>query len=97
MTNNDGGPAFPAKRAVEQMLCTGYDEHESPTFEPTMVIADYPGMTLRDYFAGQALAGIVAADAVYNSAIDSGLDPVVLAAQSAYSLADAMIAARGVL
>jgi hypothetical protein len=42
-----------------------------------------PGMTLRDWFAGQALAG----------AINTALPPRVLA-YKAYDLADAMIAAR---
>lgn len=44
----------------------------------------YPGMTLRDYFAGQALIGI-AWDCGYSHAE---------AADTAYSFADAMIARR---
>jgi hypothetical protein len=46
-----------------------------------------PGMSLRDWFAGQALAGMMASD---ECASDSFEDT----APSAYRLADAMLAAR---
>lgn len=50
-----------------------------------------PGMSLRDYFAGQALAGICA-----NSAWNDMFHPSVNApsAQAAYAMADAMLKAR---
>lgn len=51
------------------------------------------GMSLRDYFAGQALIGILAggfADTVPHDDVNGGLD----AAFFAYQYADAMIAAR---
>ena len=57
------------------------------------VFPDYSGMTLRDYFAGQALAGILAggfADTVPHDDINGGSD----AAFFAYSYADAMLKAR---
>lgn len=47
----------------------------------------YPGMSLRDYFAGQALMGV--ADPYANHA-----DQYQRIAAQAYELADAMIAAR---
>jgi hypothetical protein len=43
-TPNDGGPAYPAK---SQSSVTGHTK-------------DHPGMTLRQWFAGQALAGWMA-------------------------------------
>ena len=46
-------------------------------------------MTLRDYFAGQAMARIVAADK------DGCMGPDITA-QASYRLADRMLAARGV-
>ena len=52
-----------------------------------------PGMTLRDYFAGQALQGILAGgygDTVSRDDISGGYE----AAHYAYHYADAMIAAR---
>ena len=71
---DDGGPAFPT-------------ENERQTGENSY---HYAGMTLRDWFAGQAVAGILA----------RGL-PVEIEGRShipipeaAYIIADAMIAAR---
>ena len=46
---------------------------------------DHLGMTLRDYFAGQALAGLLA---------DSNASSRSVYATDAYDLADAMLAAR---
>lgn len=46
------------------------------------------GMTLRDWFAGQALAGIIAHADKFGS-----LAPTI-AAEAAYEAADAMLAAR---
>lgn len=48
--------------------------------------AHYGGMTLRDYFAGQALQGRLADHSVSMSTDDR--------AENAYTLADAMIKAR---
>ena len=57
-------------------------------FPQTMdTIMDKPGMTLRDYFAGQALAGI---------ASDPDVDmSIVERATWSYRMADAMLEARG--
>lgn len=52
-----------------------------------------PGMSLRDYFAGQALAGILAggfADTIPHDNLGGGAE----AADFAYAYADSMIAAR---
>lgn len=76
---NDGGPAFPEVRKTRQ--------------EPGQKarVQRVRGMSLRDYFAGQALAGMLAdlPKTMY------GLDWEANAAQGAYKLADAMLAARG--
>ncbi len=74
MTTNDGGPAFPSEQGHIP------DGTWNQTYES--------GMSLRDWFAGQALAGTIA-----------GLHGVTesfgtLAADS-YAIADAMLAARG--
>lgn len=53
----------------------------------TETITGSPGMSLRDYFAGQAL--LVLADNA------EGLDEFGSAARTAYRLADAMLAERG--
>ena len=69
------GPVFPSG-----IQPTGYTS-EGSAFEY--------GMTLRDYFAGQALAGWLA-----NSVMCQGYSPNSEYARQAYDLADAMIAAR---
>lgn len=48
------------------------------------------GMSLRDYFAGQAIAG------VFSPGIWPNADQIKTAATAAYIAADAMLAARGV-
>lgn len=76
---NDGGPAFPQV----------YDEMEG----------DFPdafglgGMSLRDYFAAHALAGVLhsADDHDWNKGVFTGASPY---AQTAYVIADAMLAER---
>lgn len=69
---NDGGPAFPAS------LYKLENGQESSV--------PHIGMTLRDYFAGQALAGILAS-ANFGSTKD-------WIGGKAYEAADAMLAAR---
>ncbi len=72
MTKPDGGPAFPVHPGVNRSI-PGY-------------AVSYAGMTLRDYFAGQALLGL-RGDNLFRAKAEE------LAAIS-YSLADAMIAER---
>lgn len=51
---------------------------------------DYPGMTLRDYFAAKAMQGILASFA----GLASSLPKPESVAADAYAQADAMLAAR---
>lgn len=79
-TPDNGGPAFP-NRGLNNDGCTD-------------IIA--PGMTLRDWFAGQALA---ASDgqtlvAMKDAAEKHGLSLEQVVGSYCYSLADAMLAAR---
>ena len=70
---NDGGPAFPLTP------CPGCDNsHKS--------VHEFSGMTIRDYFAAKALAGML-------SDPDSGGQPKIFA-ECAYAHADAMLVAR---
>jgi hypothetical protein len=71
---DDGGPAFSRPASVRQVR----DYPESSRREQN-------GMSLRDYFAGHACAGL--------SQIHCGYE-VQGIAQRAYAIADAMIAAR---
>ena len=70
---NNGGPAFP------QTDLSAYNMGPAETGNG--------GMTLRDWFAGQALAGHIAHE--------GGGATFDLDATAAYKWADAMIAARG--
>jgi hypothetical protein len=70
---NDGGPAFP-HRAIAHYVSDGKSGAEP-------VFTTEGGMTLRDWFAGQALAGMVP-EAAKNKA------------EAAYAIADAMLAER---
>ena len=72
MISVDGGPAFPIVQEYR-----GYDGCWAG-FETI------GGMSLRDWFAGQALIGLLAKD---------WYSPT-MAAEGAYSIADAMLAAR---
>ena len=76
MNINDGGPAFPCE---EQIRYKG-EVCDTKTF---------PGMTLRDWFAGKALAGLVAQ--FEPRAFDWRFDD---AARESYRFADAMLKAR---
>jgi hypothetical protein len=83
MAQNDGGPAFPA---TEYPMRVGtYDEEGS-----AIVRVSSPGMSLRDWFAGQALAGIMS-----NCTGDGRTTWLPeSAAFHAYSVAEAMLKAR---
>lgn len=78
----DNPPAFPSD--------TPYERDPAHFFEP--------GMALRDWFAGQALAGLLAGQ--WNVA-ENAVEPQPLSenassvASGAYAVADAMLAARG--
>ena len=62
-----------------------------PAFpSPSVQHVDLRGMSLRDWFAGQALAGLLASE----GGSDCGFYTAPAAAARAYDIADAMLAAR---
>jgi hypothetical protein len=73
----DGGPAFP------------FDVLYPPHAGDQVVRDQYPGMTLRDWFAGQALAGAIAK---HGTDCTQGWHDNV--AERCYDYADAMLKAR---
>ena len=77
--NTDGGPAFPGTTSQPNERGVYYPVH-------------HQGMSLRDYFAGQALAGMMAN--CDGTGMNGWLGVQDLAAHYAYQQADAMIAAR---
>lgn len=75
MPRNDGGPAFPGKREPRGAEVV---DHDGWAMEP--------GMTLRDYYIGQAVNGLLAGRSTYGEGKGLVADAV--------ELADAMLAAR---
>lgn len=74
---HDGRPAFPGADALMPVVT---DKHGAVWVVPSM----HQGMTLRDWFAGQALAGLMTHRVAHKE----------WASQEAYRVADAMLAAR---
>jgi hypothetical protein len=82
MSIKDGGPAFPSAVVLDEM--------------GTKIWADdygYGGMTLRDYFAGQALAGVLASNAEVKASRDQVARTSMIAI-ACYQVADALLAER---
>lgn len=76
---DNGGPAFPYSSLAPDNIAGGMSQ---------TMYADNEGMTLRDYFAAKAMQGICASGPGHHIT-----DNVI--AREAYSIADAMLAARG--
>ena len=77
---NNGGPAFPHEGTKDSYIIGK---------GPVKIPHTFPGMSLRDYFAGQALAGLVAHN-------DYGCISDQDVANGAYDYADAMLEQREV-
>ena len=75
----DGGPAFPVPKESDG----GWEDTDCTTWR------HFHGMTLRDWFAGQALAGILS-----NPGTFGGEDLLPHIGQVVYKFADAMLKAR---
>lgn len=80
MKDKDGGPAFPMPASMQ-----------SPPFKPDVYVDAQQGMSLRDWFAGQALVGVFG---LFATATKVPVTPERVAAEAAYMLADAMLKAR---
>ncbi len=78
MSTPDGGPAFP--RVFQY---TGHDEEGGTA----TISEEHPGMSLRDWFAGQALCGVLS-----NPRIDFNKEKDI--AKGAFEHADAMLKER---
>lgn len=74
----NGGPAFPMTE----------HHHDGSYYH------DHSGMTLRDYFAAQALPAIIAAVCAHQHHLRDGMDIRQSMAMDAYELADKMLQVR---
>ena len=80
---DDGGPAFPQTAIINgngEVVTSG------------MYFPEGPGMTLRDWFAGRAMQGMLSNPANYGSGHEWRDDATV--AEQAYDIADDMIRER---
>jgi len=87
---NDGGPAFPESR---------HETVDEPGHWGKTVTRHFSGMTLRDYFAGQALTTFVVMvnghRMLLNNISEEEKQAIVTHhAEMAYRMSDAMLAAR---
>lgn len=78
--SNTGGPAFPRASATVTRFENDHEERETHV--------GHDGMSLRQWYAGQALAGMLAA----YSGGEIAFPPIAWAAKTAFEYADAMIA-----
>ena len=83
MNGINGGPAFPV-----DTRSTGDDARGEFGHQTSAHTWQFPGMTLRDYFAAKALTGFCAGG--------THGDPLPIIAGLAYDMADAMLKAREV-
>lgn len=89
MSEKDGGPAFPIAPVFH-----------SPGLglEVWTTATAHPGMSLRDWFAGQALAGWIARGAITDirAQLPTGTaeEAIPILASGCYAVADAMLQAR---
>jgi hypothetical protein len=98
---DDGGPAFPSTSPYLPPQAAVYSgdqgwPHAPATAYPAFPTVSYPGMTLRDWFAGQALAGVMASPHIADHAGTNKTDAEFVSglAMRSYMLADAMLAER---
>lgn len=82
---NDGGPAYP-----RPPFTPGQPLHDSAA-EAGFAATGHPGMSLRDWFAGQALMGWAAGR---NRPMEHEACEPASVARSCYAYADAMLRAR---
>jgi len=78
-SKDNGGPAFPDVQFTHNNGDTSFKNN---------------GMSLRDWFAGQALAGAMTRASTEDEWPMTEKDPRAAIAKAAYGMADAMIAAR---
>ncbi len=86
----DGGLAFPGKRwqQVGTVADHGFSDDDSPTYADV----DHPGMSLRDWFAGQAIGAVI--DRCSGDTRRAHEHQTDYFARVAYEIADAMLLAR---
>jgi hypothetical protein len=88
MAKNDGGPAFPGKKILDRELMEELRYSEGINRARELSTFSSSGLSIRDWFAGQALVGLLAAQ-IHGHNEFPGVFPKL-----AYDAADAMLEAR---
>lgn len=81
---NDGGSAFPVTQQREELQEGGY----------RTVTEQHAGMSLRDYFAAQALPALIDVESTADLGAGRCMFDHAVVAREAYELADALLEAR---
>lgn len=96
MNKKHGGPAFPFNyhnQTRDYQECFATDNTIAPDGA-----AQYKGLSVRDYFAGQALAGLCANQQwMINASDATGMETDVVCALASWEMADQMLKAGGYL
>ncbi len=91
MSKPDGGPAFPGDSKIGSPFTRSGSDQNGGWSETITEITVQSGMSLRDWFAGQALVGMYPhARAITRP----GEEASPIWARMAYAIADAMLAER---
>lgn len=93
MSIKDGGSAFPHKR-ISHMTAVPVDDYPFAPSRAEPVYEDAPGLSVRDYFAGQVCSALI--DAASRRNIEALPGEVIAAtiARQSYEMADFMLAER---
>jgi hypothetical protein len=99
---DDGGPAFSGYTTAKRTVNPAHPMIPDTGPREIEVNVPVPGMSLRDWFAGQALVGVIAdetksgkLETTENAGTDNAQEnQYSTIAADAYALADAMLAAR---
>lgn len=99
MSKDDGGPAWPSPGRVHSTYRSSsiYDRNTERDTSGvyTSTVGGGEGMTLRDYFAGQALVGLSTVDLNALNALNIKVEmSAAVIAGTCYMLADAMLKER---
>lgn len=93
MSKNTGGPAFPVADGAAHRIAmqTAGDDEAKYIAESAKALS---GMTLRDYFAAQALNGLLSNQQCTPFGMSFGADERESLSRNAYRIANAMLRAR---
>lgn len=96
MARDNGGPAFPGKQSADLEAVQLLRDTAGISYQDgKKLLSEHGGMSLRDWFAGQALAGLCGnAEEARAMRKISLAETLGIYADASYRIADAMLAER---